>query len=368
LGAADDANQGPPSGAMSYAEAQNEAGNWFGEKDRERRSGYAGSYTVENAIEDYLAWLGKHRKAVDRAESSARAHIIPALGEIEVTRITRTDIEHWHEKLAETPARLRTRREQPQKFKDASDDPDAVRRRRSTANRILTILRAALNRAGDRAGGNDAWRRVEPFRAVDAARVEFLTDAESRRLVNAAKEPFRSLLAGALLTGARYGELTAMQAADFDERSGTVQIRQSKSGKSRHVTLSDEGVIFFKQRCVGKHGSDLIFAKPAGVAWGPSDQRRPMLEACAAAKIKTSISFHGLRHTYASRLVNQGVPLVVIAAQLGHTDTRMVEKHYGHLAPSYVSETVRQAFGSIGIVAPSNVERLVSKKERARAR
>jgi integrase len=36
-----------------------------------------------------------------------------------------------------------------------------------------------------------------------------------------------------------------------------------------------------------------------------------------------------------------GVPLAVIAAQLGHSDTRMVEKHYGHLAPSYVAETVR---------------------------
>jgi hypothetical protein len=51
----------------------------------------------------------------------------------------------------------------------------------------------------------------------------------------------------------------------------------------------------------------------------------------------------------------KGVPLAVIAAQLGHSDTRMVEKHYGHLAPSYVAETVRAAFGSLGIVEPSNV-------------
>ncbi len=51
----------------------------------------------------------------------------------------------------------------------------------------------------------------------------------------------------------------------------------------------------------------------------------------------------------------RGVPLAVIAAQLGHTDTRMVEKLYGHLAPSYVADTVRKAFGSLGIVEPSNV-------------
>jgi hypothetical protein len=48
----------------------------------------------------------------------------------------------------------------------------------------------------------------------------------------------------------------------------------------------------------------------------------------------------------------RGVPLPIIAAQLGHADTRMVEKYYGHLAPSYVAETVRAAFGSLGIVEP----------------
>ena len=67
------------------------------------------------------------------------------------------------------------------------------------------------------------------------------------------------------------------------------------------------------------------------------------------------MNFHGLRHTYASRLAMRGVPLAVIAAQLGHSDTRMVEKHYGHMSPSYVADTVRAAFGSLGLVEPSNV-------------
>ena len=40
-----------------------------------------------------------------------------------------------------------------------------------------------------------------------------------------------------------------------------------------------------------------------------------------------------------------GAPLAVVAAQLGHSDTRMVEKHYGHMAPSYVADTVRASFG-----------------------
>jgi len=51
----------------------------------------------------------------------------------------------------------------------------------------------------------------------------------------------------------------------------------------------------------------------------------------------------------------KGVPLAVVAAQLGHSDTRMVEKHYGHMAASYVAETVRAAFSNMGLVERSAV-------------
>ena len=60
-----------------------------------------------------------------------------------------------------------------------------------------------------------------------------------------------------------------------------------------------------------------------------------MRHACERADIEPAITFHILRHTYASRLAMRGVPLNVIAKQLGHSDTRMTEKHYAHLAPSY---------------------------------
>jgi hypothetical protein len=55
----------------------------------------------------------------------------------------------------------------------------------------------------------------------------------------------------------------------------------------------------------------------------------------------------------------KGVPMGVIAAQLGHSDTRMTEKHYAHLAPSYVADTIRAALPDSGIVEPSNVVSLV---------
>ena len=72
-----------------------------------------------------------------------------------------------------------------------------------------------------------------------------------------------------------------------------------------------------------------------------------MLEACS--RIKPAISFHVLRHTHGSTLAMRGVPMGVIAEQLGHADTRMTEKHYAHLAPSYVADTIRAHFPTFGI-------------------
>jgi integrase len=73
------------------------------------------------------------------------------------------------------------------------------------------------------------------------------------------------------------------------------------------------------------------------------------MEASQRAKIKPAISFHMLRHTHGSTLAMRGVPMGVIAEQLGHADTRMTEKHYAHLAPSYVADTIRAHFPTLGI-------------------
>ena len=66
-----------------------------------------------------------------------------------------------------------------------------------------------------------------------------------------------------------------------------------------------------------------------------------MKDACERGKIDPAASFHVLRHTYASLMIMNGAPLMVVARNLGHADTRMVEKHYGHLAPSYIVDAIR---------------------------
>jgi integrase len=136
--------------------------------------------------------------------------------------------------------------------------------------------------------------------------------------------------------------------SDFNPDVGTVQVRQSKSGKPRHIVLTDEGVALFKQLTTGQAGDEIILHKKDGSAWAFAHQSRPMVEAVERAKIKPAISFHILRHTWASHAVMNGMPLMVVGRNLGHADTRMVEKHYGHLAPSYVAEAVRAGAPKFG--------------------
>ena len=145
-----------------------------------------------------------------------------------------------------------------------------------------------------------------------------------------------------------------MRAGDFNPDSGTLFIGKSKSGKARHVVLTDEGRRFFARLAAGRASDALLLTKADGSRWGASNQIRPMAEALKAARIAGG-SFHILRHTAASHNVMAGVPLGVVATNLGHADTRMTEKHYAHLAPSYVAEQLRKYAPSFGIESDVNV-------------
>ena len=219
------------------------------------------------------------------------------------------------------------------------------------------MFKAALNRAynAGRVPSDDAWRKVKPFRQTDEAVVCYLSGDEARRLVNACEKDFRSLVQAALLTGCRYSELVNLTCADFNRDSDTLTLRQTKGGRSRHVVLTEEGRHLFSEWTDGRAANERVFLRSDGNPWGASHQQRPLAEAADRAKISPAPTFHILRHTHASALAMRGVPMGVIAAQLGHQDTRMTEKHYAHLAPSYVADTIRAHFPMLGIAAKSTV-------------
>ena len=358
LGVADDHADTDGVGVLDFAQAQERVREWC-----KARMGagveQAGPYTVANAVDDYFADYEARGKGVRDTRTQVDAHVIPEFGEIEVAELTANKIRQWHRALAERPRRLRSPKLGPVKYAKATDDDESKRRRKSTANRVLGMFKALLNYAYQqgKVATDEAWRPVKPFKGVDAPRIRYLSVDECVRLVNACAPHFRPLVQAALFTGCRYRELTRMEVADYNPDSGTVLVHTSKTGKPRHVILTDEGQAFFADVTAGRAGDELIFSKPDGSQWGKAHQRRPFADACEKAKI-TGASFHTARHSYASGLVMAGVPLNVVAQNLGHADTRMIERHYAHLAPSYVADVIRSTAPKLGIADPSGVETL----------
>ena len=339
---------------LDYGHAQREAREWWRAELRQEEGHHthAGPYTVAAAVSDYLkAFERRGGKSVYETTRAAQVHILPALGSITIAKLTAKKIEDWHHNLAESPARIRTKQGRQQGHRKIDRSSEGIRKRRATANRILTVLKAALNHSwkAGHVASDDPWRRVRPYRSVETARIRYLSEDECVRIVNACEPSFRNLVRGALLTGCRYSELTEMHAADFDPDSGMVTVRDSKAGKPRHVVLTDEGQELFSSLTAGKASEASIFTRMDGGPWCQSHQLRPIKEACKHARIKPEISFNILRHTHGSTLAMKGVPMGVIAKQLGHADTRMTEKHYAHLSGGYVADTIRAKFPTLGI-------------------
>jgi integrase len=341
IGTADDNTDADGVVVLDFWQAVEAARKAMVDRAHGARGGH-GNITVGQAMDDYLAFLDGNRKSGVDARYRDRALIRPALGDLEVAKLTADDLRKWMDRLARTPARLRTREGLRQKYAKL-ETADAKRSRKVTANRTLTVLKAALNRAwkDGKVASNTAWARVEKFQDVDVARIRYLSIAEAKRLINACDPDFRLLVQAALETGCRLGELVALQVHDFNPDSGTIAIKTSKSGEPRHVVLTEEGSAFFRQLCAGRPGGAVMLVRADGKPWARSEQGPLMAAACDRAKITPAINFHGLRHTWASLAVMAGVPLMVVAENLGHRDTRMVEMHYAHLAKSYVAEAVR---------------------------
>ena len=349
---------------LSFAQAQALARERFVESRRVAAGlpAKGGPYTVAVCIEEYLAWLEQNRKTAKDARVRAKALIVPTLGEVECAKLTTKQLRDWRDATANAPARRRTKRGEDQQYRtgEPPDADEAKRKRQANANRVLTTLKAALNMAwrDQKISSDQPWRALSPFAQADAARVRCLTVAEAKRLFNAADPVFRKLVQAALLTGCRYSELAAFNVGDYHTDSGTLQVRRSKGGKSRHVVLTGEGQAFFAGLCAGRKSADVLIAKADGGRWSTSQQSRPMADASATAKLDPPASFHTIRHTYASLAIMAACPLMVVARNLGHADTRMVEKHYGHLSASYVADAIRAAVPSFGILPEGNVLRM----------
>jgi integrase len=172
IGAADDTTDADAVAVFDFWQAQDQARKWA-ERQRLIAAGVirSGPYKVADAVRDYLAEIAAEKK------------------------------------------------------------PMAVHGAQGAANRILSMLKTALNRAfyADRVSSDSACRKVKPFKRVDEAVVRNLNIPEIRRLVNACPVDFRKLIEASLYTGCRYAELSRLKYEDYTDDSATLSVRLSKA-------------------------------------------------------------------------------------------------------------------------------------------
>jgi integrase len=125
-----------------------------------------------------------------------------------------------------------------------------------------------------------------------------------------------------------------------------VYVGAFKRSPARFVFLPDEGMAFFLSQCEGKAERDLLFRTDTGKVW-KKHHTTLFRRAVSEAELPKDLVFHGLRHTYASDLVRSGVPLDMVARQLGHSNTRTVIETYGHFAEHHREQLIRHCFSSL---------------------
>lgn len=242
-------------------------------------------------------------------------------------------------------------------------------------NRPLSALKAMLGKA-ERWGviEKNPLANVKPLKEDPSAIIRYLDDAEDKALRKTLDQrqeeqreerqrynqwlkerhmaPLRELTGQytdylkpmvllALNTGMRRGEIFDLRLKDIDfkRRQVVVHGHSSKSGRTRHIPLTDEGVRVLTTWCNdNRYGkNDLIFPSP--VTGGRFDN---INKAWSALMDKAGIEgfrFHDLRHSYASRLVMKGADLYVVRELLGHASIETTQR-YSHLAPEHKAKAV----------------------------
>jgi integrase len=192
------------------------------------------TYTLNDALADYWRYRVAKSPAfsVEIDKSKARAHLDETMRVRPVAEFKTADLERWYHGLA-----------------PATEDREAQRRAKATAERVRRLFFAAHNHAyrsrREDVPSADAWRAVRSFRNVDRPRRRFLSVREAKRLLNSAPPDFRRLARGALYTGLRLGELLALRAADCSDEQ--VHMRHSKAGPPRNRAALRRGRRVFEQ-------------------------------------------------------------------------------------------------------------------------
>jgi integrase len=224
--------------------------------------------------------------------------------------------------------------------------PDERRKRRTTANGTLSILRSALSMAfrEGKIGNDNAWKFARGFPHVNVARVEDLSWTNAKRLVDAARPDLRRLILAGLYTGCRLSELFSITAADLLEQRMALYIHPQKTYRGRTIALPEEGYDFFRALARGKDSKTPLLQRYDGGKWKTNYVAMHFKRLCKRLGYPNSVVFHSLRHTYASLLLQSGTPPIVVSRQLGHINLTTVLKTYAHVTDDFFDVEFRARF------------------------
>jgi integrase len=275
--------------------------------------------TVADAIDRYLTVTlpnSKHRK-----NTSEQTRMLTwwkeQIGARTLMSITPATIAEIRDRLATEPARL-----------------GKAPRSGSTINRRITALSACFRIAVKEYG----WLQKNPIpnvtRMADSkGRERFLSEPERRALLTACEaspcDALAPLVKLALSTGARKGELLALEWANVDLDRRTARFIDTKNGESRTVPLVSHAVDVLRTWRKGRLPVGLVFPKTG-------DAIDPHWRAARTVAGVENFRFHDLRHSAASYLAMSGASLMDIAAILGHKTLAMV-KRYSHLSEQHTT-------------------------------
>jgi integrase len=197
----------------------------------------------------------------------------------------------------------------------------------ATVNRNLAFLSKCFRLAIER-----ELATCNPVRGIQleesSGRLRFLTVAEIRKLLSTANGQLKDIIIVAIYTGLRKDEIFSLTWSDIHKKSLTVQ-RKWKGESYQAVRASQAALEAINRQ---PRASAYVFPNPSG------DRRMSCRTAFENAVQKAGlqdVTFHTLRHTFASHAVMNGMPLKVLQEVLGHSKFDMVLK-YAHLADDHV--------------------------------
>lgn len=166
------------------------------------------------------------------------------------------------------------------------------------------------------------------FAKTPSALPVVLSRREIERMLESIKNTkHKVLLSLAYGAGLRVSEAVHLRVKDVDLDEGIVHVKQSK-GKKDRITLIPERLTHDLQQCiVGRDGNEYVFESQRGGCLTASTAQKVFAMACKKAGIQKDATFHSLRHSFATHLLENGTDVRYVQELLGHANIRTTQRY-----------------------------------------